>query len=222
MNRLIKLAIIPIILVVVFVGWIMHSRSFQKLTISFADQNANMSVKIYRLPTADDDANPESFMKDEYLAHELDKDGSIKLKKGKYLISSVANADYAPQISTVDLNDQPQSVIINPGYTSTKLAVLLQTESPILRQLITSQFPATSQYDIGQGKLYERGDWYGTTLRPKQTEEQSRVNYIDVYRLVAHKENGQWKIVTSPPRLVISRLDYPEIPRDILIEVNKQ
>lgn len=198
-----------------------YYRSFQRLQVSFAVPAAGLKASIYRLPVQDDDADFQAFIHKDYLVGETNQDTNLKLKEGKYLVVTSGNQDYAAQTEAVSLIDGPKTVTINPAYTTDKLAELLGRERDALRQTITTAFPiVTSGYEIGGGKLYEHGDWYGTTLRLSQTEEQKRLGYADTYRLVAHKENGLWVVKTKPPQLVLSRLSYPDIPVAILKDVN--
>ena len=196
--------------------------SLQKLEIQFDQSNLGINASIYSVPGKDGDGNPINFIDRNRLVGEATGNKSFKLKKGLYVVSTSGNNDFGAQSQTINLGSKPETIHINPKYTDNKLAELLGQEKATLQAAIKNSFPKTiSGYDIGNGKLYDQGEWYGTTLVIKQTEEQRRLGYTDTYRLVAHKENGVWKIVTVPPELAFSSSKYPNIPKSLLVEINK-
>lgn len=220
-KRLILLAFVLLVVMLGLVG-LSYIRSKQKLTIVFDANISGVSVALYRVTTQNDDISPEGRIDKSNPIKELTSGETMSIKKGNYVLIASGSSDYSKQVISVELGNKPQSLTINPFYTETKLEQLLAADKDKLLALIVSTFPVAANYDIGAGTLYERGEWYATTLRPKQTAEEERLGYIDVYRLVAHKESGTWKIVTIPPELIINTHNYPNIPRDILVDVNKQ
>lgn len=224
-----KLAVLMTILVVIVVAVLLgfgHLHSFQKLRITVKTKATNLKISLYRLPpeSSTHEIAPEKFLTRENLLQEV-RDGEIlKLKKGHYMVVSSGNADYTDQKSEIGLDENPETVVVDPVYTPVKLATNLASERSSLLQVINPVLgPSAAAYTIDMGKLYLTGEWYGTTLKPKQAAEadDAGLGYVDIYRLVAHKENGSWKVITKPPELFLSHVKYPDVPRDILIDINK-
>jgi len=200
---------------------ISYIRSFQKVEFRFVG-NAGVKASIYRAVSSDHETDAAAAANKKNLVREVSNNQTIKLKKGDYVIATSGNKDYASQDVTLSLNNTKQTITIDPEYTVAKLGTLLKQQRAALQQAIVTALPAAiHNYTVGEGHLYQHGDWYGTTLQPKLSAEQLRVNYVDIYRLVAHKEKSGWKIITLPPELSLSRIKYPTIPRDILVDVNK-
>jgi hypothetical protein len=221
MRRLI--ALIAVVAVVITVLWAAYSylTSFQKLTVNMA-AGTPVKATVYRLPPhANETAPLSSYKTQKNLVQQVTSTTTLKVKKGTYLVSAGGGTDYAIQDVEVSADNQPGSVDINPDFTESKLASLLNSELPAIKAAITAAQPAVSRgYTIDPGRLYHKGDWYGTIISPTLTPEQQRVSYVDIYRLVAHKENGAWKVLTTPD-LSLSAALYPQIPKDVLSGVNK-
>jgi hypothetical protein len=216
------LAIFIIVLVVLVGATIGYNylKSFQKLTVVIGSDIPSLKVSVYKLPPGGHESGPLSdFKAPKYLVRETTSSTTFKLKKGEYLVSSSGNNDYVEQDEEVHL-DQPQQAKVDPQYTATKLASQLKQEASAINQAIAGAVPGVANYTVAGGKLYQRGEWYGTVLTVKQTAEQARTSYTDIYRLVAQKQNGTWKVVATPD-LNLSIVTYPSIPRAVLVDVNK-
>jgi hypothetical protein len=195
--------------------------SSQTLTITYASTNPLVKTSVYKLLDANE-GDPGQAVDPKNLVKEVTQTSKFKLRKGRYAVVTSGSPDYQTQSSSVILGGTAQSVGVDPTYSTAKLQSQLVKEQATLVQTVTTTVPAfTNKYKITSGKLYQRGDWYGALIVPNLTDDQLSTQYVDNYRLVAHKENGVWKVLTLPPELIISSLKYPNIPHDILVDVNK-
>jgi len=144
-------------------------------------------------------------------------DKKIKISKGDYLLNYSANNGFASDSFTLPVGDTPVTKTINPDYSTEKYSSVLSQEKPTIDSVLFSKYPnLASLYDIQTGKLYEKGNWYATTLLYKGDDY---FNY-DTLRVVMEKENNQWVIKTDPPDINLDSLTYPNIPIEILKDVN--
>ncbi|RYF29645.1 MAG: hypothetical protein EOO17_00455 [Chloroflexi bacterium] len=112
----------------------------------------------------------------------------------------------------------PQQQTDSRPLSEQELDALLQTELPTLAEVLTTKFPAAVDlYTINQGKLYDRGQWYGTTLTYRGSDEDNR----DTLRVLMQKKDGVWIVRTTPPQLLLSQKSYPDVPKTILQTINQ-
>jgi hypothetical protein len=144
----------------------------------------------------------------------------FRLKKGSYYIETTGQ-DFEP-LRTDIVVDKSLSLTLSPSYTSEKLSSLLSPQLDSIQKTISDDIPEiNTSYKINTGKLYITGQWYATTVQKKLTKEQERTTYIDVYRVVLGKNGGNWVVLTKPPEIILSAARYPDIPRDILVDINQ-
>ena len=144
-------------------------------------------------------------------------------KSGKY---NVVNKSYnytlnptdtrlAAQSGTLTLNGKLTYLNINESdYSVKELSNMYkQSEAEIINS-INSKYPNQMKtFSTKYGKLYKKGDWFGGKLVQEGSE------YKDKYLIVLHKENNEWKVVTTPD-ISLSKDVYPDVPRDVLEELN--
>jgi len=140
----------------------------------------------------------------------------LSLPKGNYAaIATGANVSSVPTAFIV--TDHDISVDINPNLSDAYLAELLKTEQPAINAAIVAAYPQVpAGFKLKTGKLYREGNWYSTTLLQNPPHPKSNG---DLYRIVVHKEDGQWKTATAP-KIVLSSKDYPDVPDDIIRSAN--
>ena len=170
----------------------------------------------FSLYESEGEAESTAYNKDR-LVFRTTSNASQRVKHGNYVyVVSGNNNDlksYAQSI-TVDKTSIKISVPVL-GYTDKKLANLLAVEEPLVKSILQNRYPFQMQlYSVQSSKLYKNGDWYGAKLVPNDTGS------YDTLRVVLKKEKGVWKIVTQPPEPVISKPVYPEIPTEILTDIN--
>lgn len=94
----------------------------------------------------------------------------------------------------------------------------LQLEMPTILSVMTAAYPKiTTDYIVNTGQLFDEGQWFGTTLTYKGTDTDNR----DTLRVLLQKKNGVWVLRTTPPRLILSTKELPDVPKSILQTINK-
>lgn len=145
----------------------------------------------------------------------------VRLKKGKYILQYDAKDNYLDYFVTVDLSSRRQAVNLSPDYSDEYLDKLLDGELSNIKMSIETKYPKVKKlYAVQRGKLYKKGDWYGTTLVYKGNATGANLFKTDTLRVILKKENNQWVVKTDPPSILLSKYVYPDIPIDILRNVN--
>lgn len=192
-----------------------YFNSFQKLTIHFSVKN--ISATIYEAKVGDGSL-PLDYYKDRKI-ETLKNNEIITLKKGEYVVVVAANGDYKEFKQAVNLGDEEKTLTINPNYTEKKLTQLLEESVVEIHQTLQKKYPRIDLYDIEKGKLYNQGEWYGTKLVYK---DQTDGFVSDSLRVILKKQsNKSWKVVTDPPQIMISGVLFPQIPHDIVSDVDR-
>lgn len=98
------------------------------------------------------------------------------------------------------------------------LKKLLQAERSTIIGVLTREYPAIfTDYSIGEGTLYGNGEWYGTVLTYRGSDTQNR----DTLRILMQKKNNIWTLRTTPPAILLSTVEYPDVPKSILDSINQ-
>lgn len=206
-NRSLKLLSILVVALIVASFGLSYLKSFQKLNVTI-DQGiqANIFMK-----------NPGQGTYSSKSQKTVTKSGSIKLKKGSYVLVFNGNQDFAKLSKEITLASSLVSVTVHPDYSTQKIAAILQTEQPVINNVISSAYPAAiTNYTIGPGTLYERGQWYGGKLFYHGKD----VFNSDTYKIILKNNNGTWVVATSPPAISLSADDFVNIPKSIISNVN--
>jgi hypothetical protein len=211
--------IVLVLLAVGGIGWSLYA-SYQQVTVSFTQTKPGFAVNIYKTAGPTGETSATELIKAGSLVKTVESDDSFKLKSGSYAWETTGN-DFQRQTGTLELKQTPLVIVVNPKYTDTKLASLLIQEKPALQKLMGTIPGVGTSFKTNDGKLYQDGTWYGAIIYPNVSAETLRTSYVDVFHVVAHKESGNWKIITNPPDLALSTRTYLNIPRDILVDVNK-
>lgn len=210
-KKLVALLITGLLFVTAVYFIYAYITSFQSLTIKTEGNSQNTIVKLYGHGSDEQRAAVEKVTIGE----------PIKLKKGDYTIE-FSGSGYELTSVNVTLGETAETVTIAPRYTAEKLRRILDKEKSEIHNQIMQQIPETrDKYVIESGKLYMQGQWYGAKIHKKQTPEEERLNYTDTFRIILKKENQKWTLITKPPELVLSKVKYPGIPREVLVDVNK-
>lgn len=102
--------------------------------------------------------------------------------------------------------------------TKAQLSEQLKSELPTILGVLNSKYPKiATDYVVNSGQLFDRGEWFGTTLSYRGTDTANR----DTLRVLLQKVNGIWKIRTTPPEMILSAKDYPDVPKSILKAINQ-
>lgn len=199
-------AVVAIIVIAIVVRFLIPAQlPTSQVTFKFARDG--IAVDVF--------ANDEEGGKSEKITT-VTSDSSLSLKQGAYYYIA-SGENIAPTSIKFDVVAD-KTVEVNPTYTDEYLAFILDPEVGAINDVIKQTYPLViDRYDIQRGRLYQQGQWFGTTLIDKQSTPK---NPYDPYRIVLQKENGKWETVTKP-ELLISSLVYPGIPTDILQTLNR-
>lgn len=135
----------------------------------------------------------------------------------QYLLSYKGVSGYEDGEKVVQITDN-KTINLDPYYSKEKLGQILASELPVIQRQIKESYPNVYLYSIQPGELYRKGDWYGTTLLYTGPYTPNR----DSLRLIMNKNNGKWVIMTNPPNISLNKYEFPNIPVEILDEVNDQ
>lgn len=141
----------------------------------------------------------------------------MKLKKGSYrLVISGTNVKQTTEDLTV--GSQPVKKTVYIPLDDAYLKKQLETENVRIQQAITDRYPLlTNLYTINEGKLYGRGEWYGTTLTYKGLDSDNR----DTLRILLKKSSDKWSVASTPPTPLLSTQTFKETPSYILRDINQ-
>ncbi|HEX5456200.1 MAG TPA: hypothetical protein VFW77_02430 [Candidatus Saccharimonadales bacterium] len=211
-NRKLLLFLSGLILMVLAWFGINYYLSLRALTINFENIN---SVSVFSAKKLDDTRNEKPVKIINGSGQE------IKLKKGSYILQYDAKTNYRDYFVNINLTDKHQVVNLSPEYSDEYLSSLLDGELTSIKTAILTEYPKVKRlYEIQRGRLYKKGDWYGTTLTYKGSFEGANLFRTDTLRVVLEKKDGKWTVRTNPPNILLSKYDYPDIPIDILRNVN--
>ena len=173
--------------------------------VTFEFSQKDISVKLFKnLP--DNTSSEVTTMEDTT---------TLTLDNGAYYYVP-SGAKLAGDATTFDITNDT-TFIVDPTYNLEALNTELEIQQTAIHNAIKQTYSLIGQnYTIQQGKLYNHGQWYITTLTDKRS---SNRNPFDTYRIVALNENGVWRTMTKP-ELVLSAIDYPGIPKNILTAIN--
>lgn len=206
----IKWLVYLLIIGVLIFGVINYIGSFKNIKITVKDSPSNIKINIF-----------EAGSSNKLIKENVAIDTDIRLKKNIYRINFVGEG-FKDQNIEVELFETNKVIDITPSFTDDKLSEILNAERNNIISEINQKVPLTqSNFIVTDLKLYYLGEWASAKIHIPQTPEEERENYIDVYRAVLKKDKDTWKLLTDPPELIISIIKYPSIPRDLLIELNK-
>jgi hypothetical protein len=181
--------------------------SLKSFTVNFYHIS---EVKIYKTASLDSGKDPKEIKT-------ITTSGTtVKLRKGDYTLYYTGTKNYESKYKEVQIKYNGQSATLDPGYSKEKLAQLIEEEGPAIFSALSTRYPNINLYAVQTGKLYRNGEWYGTTLKYQGAGQYNS----DTLRAVLHKENGVWVLKSVPPDIVLSKFNNPDVPQDILSDVN--
>lgn len=148
----------------------------------------------------------------------LNQDGSLQLQDGTYE-AVPTHKDYTSNSIPFTVDSEDITLTIDPAFSSARLESMADSERTAIDKLLRQSYPnVIKDFTIQPGTLYEKGQWYATTLQqnPLLGGQQG-----DMYRVVLHKEDTQWRIVAGP-KIVLSTQEYPDVPFAILTDINSR
>jgi len=93
-----------------------------------------------------------------------------------------------------------------------------QRELPAIHAVLAAAYPkSVTDYTLGGGKLYSDSKWFGGYLSYRGTDSMNR----DTLRVLFQKKDGVWSLRTTPPQIMLSTQDFPDVPMAVLQSINK-
>lgn len=153
------------------------------------------------------------------LVSKIKKSGqTLRLNKSSsYNVGYVGNDGFESGNIGLDVSSGGEKTIdINPYYSKKNLGSILDKNIETIQGVLKNKYKNIYLYTLERGRLYHWGEWYATTLKYVGND----IDNSDTLRVVLHKEDNTWKVKTDPPSISLSKYIYPNIPHDILSDVN--
>ena len=201
MKKLFIITFSTIIVISLIITGVFYLLSLR--TVTFSLENTS-SITVYN-------------SKDKEMAS-LSSNGDIKLQDGKYYVIPSGEGVATDKINfTVEGEDK--TISINPPLTRDHLEKMLEKELPTIKVVISKKYGSlVDDYTLDNGSLYHHGEWFGGLLKLKVNDLR---NLTDSYRIVLHKEDGEWTVIHRPEYILTSSR-YSEVPVDILKDINSK
>jgi len=210
-----KLVLVSTIFVAVIVLWFLYTiySSYHRLHIT---TTSNTLVRVYEASRGD--GSTELSYDPDSLVGEATGSKDFRLRDGRYIVVVPKQQDYKELRKAILIKGQDKTLKLEPEFSDEKLNKLLTPdELAKITATLSAKYPRIRLYSISPGKLYKQGQWYATTLLYK---DQSDIFNSDTLRVILHKKDSVWNIVTDPPEIIISKVVYPDIPGDIVDDIN--
>lgn len=196
-------------------SWEIHSTKPQPVTFNVTP---GVSAKLY------DANNPQEHLEvgevppEDKVIQTLKGTQKLTLNPGRYILTTPKTDKYEALWQGVNVMNKPITIEVAPDNTAGTLSNELGEEKAAIMNAIRRDVPnAEDYYVIEGGQLFAQGQWFGVKLTYKGPDPTNS----DTLRLVAHKEDNQWKVVTKPPEITVSSKKYPQIPRDVAVGINR-
>lgn len=160
---------------------------------------------------------------DLFLASDVDNklqsittDTTLSLRDGYYCVKPI-DIKFNSSLKCTTVYKTDTKIMADFDYSDEYLNKLLEPQQADINSVIKDSYKETiGNYNICNGKLYEKGKWYGAILVQKKAHPSDSIDY---YRVVLQKDNNKW-IISAKPSIVLSKYDYKNIPVNILSQVN--
>jgi hypothetical protein len=136
-------------------------------------------------------------------------------KEWKYQLKYTGSDGYAS--GYIDIDNSKDEVVIKPYYSDKKLESMLGTDKiALIHSVIKKSYPDVDKnYTVQKGRLHHYGEWYTTAFVYKKGYNFNS----DTLHIVLKEVDGRWQIATKPG-ITLDRFTNPNIPVDILRQVN--
>lgn len=139
---------------------------------------------------------------------------TVRVSKGYY--NAVFSGD-AYKTESKQLNITSKTTVQTPelSYSDSRLQEMLVPQKSAIESTIRAGFDDISKYNISDGKLYLRGDWYAGKLLPIDPEQD------DVLLVVLKKSGNTWSIAAGPT-IVLYIKEFPKVPEPVIRNINNR
>ena len=201
LRTLITIAVIIAVGIIALVVWV-EIASYHKLTI----KDGGIAASYYQVVNG---ANGT--------AQSIKSDQTYSVKNGQYC-AAPTDTNYNDDPICVTVKNGDATLTVDPAYSTDHLSILLTSDLVSqLTAIIGAKYqPIIGGYMVDSGQLFDKGEWYATTL----TAVVAPQDRGDVYRTILKKDGDTWSVVV-PPQIMVSKFDYPKIPLSILTGANQ-
>lgn len=191
------------------------------VNFTFTEGISDYTVKIYKTKLTSQETSVDSIITKSEFVQQISKPSSLQLTESKYLATIEGKELKNTVVEFKVMGTMDVSIVLEP--TKEKLAAILSSETNIILSDLSKQQPLINQlgYSIIKGELFLDGTWYGALVIKNTALTGQQEGYSDIFRIILHKEKDVWMIKNKYPELVISTVKYPEIPRDVVSQVNQ-
>lgn len=114
--------------------------------------------------------------------------------------------------------NRPPRISVPAALTPAELTHKQAVEQESIHVALTTAFPTLmTLYVFEREALFEQGQWYGAVLTYTGPDADNR----DSLRVVLRKQDDTWSVVTTPPRIIVSHVEFPDIPQSVLKSINQ-
>lgn len=213
MNKIAKLILIYTSIIIVtgaLFGLYAYLTSYQYLVLQVPEDRQEF-VKLYKAEEGDG-----RYVKLEDDQIEVEFNTDLKLDRGLYL-AEYNQEGFESQRREVNLDKEIVSVSFDYIIDQPTLELILEENTENIHIAMEQAYPGLfSNYTILEESVYSDGNWYGAILTSNDQESLSR----DTVRMVMKNEAGTWK-VAAKPYITISQDEYPDVPSNLLDEINR-
>lgn len=195
-------------MIAIILGFIFYGKNDNKVNVGFVLPE-NTSLTIYEPFTA------EGLVEENKILRTITSSGNYDFSKGFTYSYIAENTNTFEPVKGSFVAQNGTTVNITFDYSKEYLINKLKEESAAINSAITQKYPEQmGYYTLNYGKLYKDGKWFAGKLVPNINKDR-----LDVFQVVMHKENDGWKVITTPD-ISLSKDVYPDVPRDVLEELN--
>lgn len=140
--------------------------------------------------------------------------GVVVIAAGSILYGALTPASSPQPSSTPQTSSTPTSSPVQKLSLPEQLA---QEKTTIHGVLLKTHPAIEKDYIITREQLFEQGQWYGALLTYKGKDADNR----DTLRVLMEKKDEVWTLRTTPPQPLLATKQYPDVPRAVLIDINR-
>ena len=148
---------------------------------------------------------------------EISRTTDLRIKKGDYIVITTGE-----NLETLqkDYNVEKNNEVLKPDFqfNSEYLDKEYKKEKEEIFSKILEKYPNLPElYEFKNDKLYSKGDIFASNLEYKNKKDDNK----DTLKILLKKEKGEWQILSKPPQISLSKLDYKNIDSRILKDINR-
>lgn len=152
--------------------------------------------------------------------NEITKATTLALREGYYCAKSI-DKSYSQELVCFTVYKDDVLKDIDFDLSSERLQEIRDSEWASIEQKIKDSYQSIiPSYTICKGNVHAKGEWYTGVIQEKVMLSSDTSDY---YRVILHKDSGEWKIMNTP-EVAVSRhtAETQSIPAQIVSQANKE